>query len=119
MKHRIQHPENRIQKAESAYGVEDVAGGTPTAAIGTVAVPGNRREAGGSGKRRYASYAFTALSGCEIGKWCSFSHFETALTRLFPRKSTQVVDFPCMYDVRLFGEGLKNGFSALKREVAL
>jgi hypothetical protein len=32
--------------------------------------------------------------GQETGKWRSFSHFETALTRLFPRFSTQVVDFP-------------------------
>jgi hypothetical protein len=32
--------------------------------------------------------------GCEIKKWCSFSHLKTALTRLFPHKSTQVVDFP-------------------------
>ena len=39
MRTRIQHPENRIQKVENAYGFEDVAGGTPTAATETVALP--------------------------------------------------------------------------------
>jgi hypothetical protein len=41
-------------------------------------------------------------SGRLAGKWTGFSHFATALTRLFPRKSTQVVDFPRMYDVSVF-----------------
>jgi len=39
-----------------------------------------------------------------VGKRTGFSHFETALTRLFPHVSTQVVDFPCMCDVGLFHE---------------
>jgi hypothetical protein len=82
-------------------------------------VPTKTREASPCGKRRYGSRAFTALSGCETGKWCSFSHLGTVLTRLFPHKSTQVVDFPRMYDVRLFSEGLKNGFPASKRGVAI
>ena len=60
------------------------------------------------GKRRYASGAFTGLRDQEIGKWCSFSHLETALTRLFPHKSTQVVDFPHLGYVRLFREGVNN-----------
>src|SRR5882672_744168 len=40
----------------------------------------------------------------EVGKWCNFFRLvtgfyrvETALTRLFPLDSTQVVDFPCIY----------------------
>ena len=41
--------------------------------------------------------------GRKIGKWTGFSHFETALTRLFPHVTTQVVDFPHMYAVRVFG----------------
>jgi hypothetical protein len=36
------------------------------------------------------------------GKWTGFSRFETALTHLFPQLSTQVVDFPRMYEVRVF-----------------
>ena len=42
--------------------------------------------------------------GCEIGKWCNFSHLETGLTRLFPHKSTQVVDFPHLTHVSIFWE---------------
>jgi hypothetical protein len=64
--------------------------------------PTKTREAGGGGKRRYGSGAFTCLRDQEIGKWCSFSHLETALTRLFPHKSTQVVDFPHLGYVRHF-----------------
>ncbi len=40
--------------------------------------------------------------GQKVEKWCGFSHLKTAATRLFPHNSTQVVDFPRMYDVRLF-----------------
>jgi len=40
--------------------------------------------------------------GQEIGKWCSFSHLETTLTRLFQHNSTQVVDFPHLSTVRFF-----------------
>jgi hypothetical protein len=60
----------------------------------------------------------TAKGGQEVGKWCSFyrlvtgfPHFETALTRLFPHKSTQVVDFPRIEHVRLFWEGHEIGFA--------
>src|SRR5882757_4962723 len=62
-------------------------------------------KAAGNGKRRLGSRSFTALSGWEIEKWCSFSHLEAALTRLFPRFSTQVVDFPHLAMVRVFREG--------------
>src|SRR5258708_36497522 len=55
---------------------------------------------GGGGKR----WVNLGKGGCEIGKWCSFSHFETALTRLFPHKSTQVVDFPHLAMVSIFWE---------------
>ena len=57
---------------------------------------------GGGGKRRVGTWGFTAISGREIGKWCSFSHLETALTRLSPDKFTQVVDFPHLAMVRHF-----------------
>ena len=40
--------------------------------------------------------------GQEIGKWRSFSHFETTLTHLFPPFSTQVVDFPHLAMVSIF-----------------
>ena len=63
---------------------------------------GNHLERYSDGKRRFGNDVFTALSGWEIGKWCSFSHLETALTHLFPHKSTQVVDFPHLGYARLF-----------------
>jgi len=56
------------------------------------------------GKRRYGNGAFTGLRDQEIGKWSSFSHLETGLTRLFPQYSTQVVDFPHLGYVGLFWE---------------
>jgi hypothetical protein len=43
-----------------------------------------------------------------VGKRTGFSHLETALTRLGPDKSTQVVDFPYMCMVRLFCEAMKS-----------
>jgi hypothetical protein len=66
----------------------------------------------GGGKRRCASRAFTGLRGQEIGKWCNFFHLAPASTRLFPHKSTQVVDFPHIEYVRLFWEGVRIGFSS-------
>src|SRR6266478_3057743 len=51
------------------------------------------RKTGGDGKRWVGKRAFPTLSGQMVGKWCSFSHLETALTSLFPHNSTQVVDF--------------------------
>jgi hypothetical protein len=53
-------------------------------------------------KRCVGKWVQVGKGGCETGKRRSFSHFETALTRLFPHKSTQVVDFPRMYEVRVF-----------------
>ncbi len=65
-----------------------------------------------SGPRRYASRAFTGLSGRKAGKArnfyrlaLGFDHLTTALTRLGPDDSTQVVDFPHLGSVRLFWEG--------------
>jgi len=87
-------------------------------------------EVAGSGKRRAGSRGLNSRireercpavgkGGQETGKWCSFSHFETALTRLFPHNSTQVVDFPHLAVVRLFWGGPEIGFSGPKREVAI
>ena len=47
-----------------------------------------------------------------VAKRTGFSHFETVLTRLFPPDSTQVVDFPCMYAVRVFLRGVKFSFQS-------
>jgi hypothetical protein len=45
--------------------------------------------------------------GVMAEKWTGFSRIETALTRLFPHKSTQVVDFPRMAMVSIFwGRGI-------------
>jgi hypothetical protein len=57
-------------------------------------VPTKTREASPCGKRRYASGAFTALSGCRVGQFTGFYRIVTRYYRLFPHKSTQVVDFP-------------------------
>jgi hypothetical protein len=42
--------------------------------------------------------------GVMARKWTGFSRIEIALTRHFPHKSTQVVDFPHKATVRLFWE---------------
>jgi hypothetical protein len=57
--------------------------------------------------------------GQQVGKWPVFARIKTALTRLGPDNSTQVVDFPRMAVVRLFSEGARIGFSGPKREVAI
>jgi hypothetical protein len=62
------------------------------------------REAGGGGKRWSGMSVELGKGGQEIGKWRSFSHFETTLTRLFPPFSTQVVDFPHLAMVSIFWE---------------
>src|SRR5260370_41631098 len=77
------------------------------------------REAGGGGKRWSGMGFEVGKGGQEIGKWCSFSHLETAFSHLFPRFSTQVVDFPRICTVRLFWERARIGFSAPKREVTI
>ena len=63
----------------------------------------------GGRKRRYASCAFTSLSGTEIGKTWNLYRLATGFyrlwagsTRLFPHNSTQVVDFPHLANVRIF-----------------
>jgi len=63
--------------------------------------------AGGGGKKCVRKWVNLGKGGCEIGKWCSFSHFETASTRLFPLVSTQVVDFPHLRMVSIFWEVVK------------
>ena len=66
------------------------------------------RRAGEDVKNRAEKRVEVGKGGCEIGKWCSFSHFETALTHLFPHDSAQVVDFPHICNVRVFGEMRRN-----------
>src|SRR6266404_1536983 len=66
------------------------------------------QEAGGSGKRWTGNWVNLGKGGQEVGKWCCFSHFETVFSHLFPRFSTQVVDFPRMTVVSIFWEGTNN-----------
>ena len=87
----------------------------PAYRINCVAAAGLRHSRA-PGKRRVENRVGT-------GKWRTFSHLvigfyrlETALTRLFPRFSTQVVDFPRMAMVRHFWEGTKNRRDAEARE---
>src|SRR5260221_4444261 len=62
--------------------------------------------------RRFATFPVkegeVGKGGQEVGKWTGFSHFGTALTRLFPHVSMQVVDFPHICNVRAFGEMRRN-----------
>jgi len=62
---------------------------------------GKEHEAGASGKRWAGRSTEVGKGGQEVGKRTGFSHFETALTRLFPHDSTQVVDFPHICNVGL------------------
>jgi len=66
------------------------------------------RRAGEDVKNRAEKRVEVGKGGCEIGKWRSFSHLETAFSRLFPPDSTQVVDFPRMAMVSIFWEGVEN-----------
>jgi hypothetical protein len=118
MKHRIQHPEFRIQprhgtsgcactrKLEKGEGAV-VAAGRRAEATGTLL----RSEATEGGAGAMKKRAEVGKGDLEIGKsWniyrlaTGFSHFETALTRLFPPNSTQVVDFPRIALAGLFRE---------------
>jgi len=66
------------------------------------------RQVGEDGKNRFGKWVKVEKGGCETGKWRSFSHLETGFSRLFPHKSTQVVDFPRMAMVSIFWEGVEN-----------
>src|SRR6266436_242060 len=66
------------------------------------------RRAGEDVKNRAEKRAEVGKGGREIGKWRSFSHFETVFSHLFPCFSTQVVDFPRMTVVSIFWEGTNN-----------
>ena len=64
------------------------------------------------GQKRAGTWVQLGKGGQEVERWRSFSRFKTALTHLFPDKSMQVVDFPCMYEVRVFrGRGKKEPLS--------
>jgi len=70
-------------------------------------VPSKNREASSCGKRWAGRRAKPGKGGQEAGKRIGFSHFETALTRLFPHKSMQVVDFPHLAVLSIFCEAMK------------
>jgi hypothetical protein len=65
------------------------------------------RRVGTGGKRWVGRWVRPGLSGRAVGKRTGFSHFETALTHLFPHNSMQVVDFPRMCAATVFGEAVK------------
>src|SRR5258708_2454519 len=66
------------------------------------------RQAGEDVKNRAEKRAEVGKGGQMVGKWRSFSHFETTLTHLFPRFSTQVVDFPHLSGVSIFWGGAED-----------
>ena len=62
--------------------------------------------ADGGGKRWAGSRVYVGKGGKVVGKRTGFAH-------LFPHDSTQVVDFPRMYDVRVFlGGAMKFSFQS-------
>jgi hypothetical protein len=80
--------------------------------------PTRTREASPCGKMRLGRRGLTGLSGRGVGKAAGsyrlttgFSHLGIAITRLFPRNSMQVVDFPRLAHVRIFWGGHEIGFS--------
>src|SRR5260221_7094710 len=73
--------------------------------------PTETRGVGAGGKRWVGRWVQPGEGGQMVEKPTGFSHLETVLTRLFPHNSTQVVDFPGMYDARLFWGGPEIAFS--------
>src|SRR5882724_4949068 len=69
---------------------------------------GTETDASGAGQSLARMWVQQGKGGQGVGKWTGFSHFETALTHLFPHDSTQVVDFPRMYVVSIFRGRAKN-----------
>jgi len=72
------------------------------------------------GKRWDGNRGEVGKGGQVAGKRTGFSRIETVLTRLFPHNSTQVVDFPRMYAVRVFlmvkEEPLRHGGTEASRK---
>jgi len=105
-----------VKSKKLEYGSKGVMGGDRVLELWSSAgpeagAPRKAREAGGGGQKAGSFRTGTmekrvnlGKGGQEMGKRTGFAHFETALTRLFPHVSTQVVDFPCMCDVGLFHE---------------
>jgi hypothetical protein len=62
-------------------------------------------ERGATKPKRVGVRVYLGGSRRIVRKWTGFSHLETAFPRLFPDESMQVVDFPRIAYVRLFGEG--------------
>jgi hypothetical protein len=61
----------------------------------------------GNGKKWSINRVNVGKCGQRVEKWTGFSRLETTSTRLFPYKSTQVVDFPHLSRVSVFsGEQL-------------
>src|SRR5882724_7940104 len=95
------------------YGSKGVMGGDRVLEFWSSAGPEDgalrrAREAGGGGQKAGSFRTGTlekranlGKGGQEVEKRTGFSHFETALTRLFPHDSTQVVDFPHICNVGL------------------
>ena len=67
------------------------------------------RATGVGGQKVVSKRVDVGKGGPEIGKWTGFSHFETALTHLFPLDSTQVVDFPLLSRLRVFWLRVERG----------
>ena len=72
-------------------------------------VPTKTREVSSCRKRRGGRCGFTALSGWKVGKAWNFYRLWAGSTRLFPHKSTQVVDFPLLSRLRVFWLRVERG----------
>ena len=71
--------------------------------------------AGGGGKRWGGKWVQPGKGGKKVSRWTSFFHFETGFSHLSPANSTQVVDFPRIYAVRVFWkEGFHSSAESLR-----
>jgi len=120
MKTHVQNPRGRATDRTPVVRDETAEGGQIKHGNGqgalckeTKKAAGKEPKVGGSGKGWVGRLVYLRKGGQMAGKWTGFSHFETALTRLFPLDSTQVVDFPLLSRLRVFWlrvrEGVVNG----------
>src|SRR6266481_6666868 len=92
----------RERKEHREPGVAKVHGGQRS-------VRPTTSEAGAGGKRWVGKWAKLGKGDRMVGKRTGFSHLETALTRLFPDVSTQVVAFPLLSQLSVFWLRVERG----------
>jgi len=100
MKTEVRSQESEWGRRSPNLGNAEAWQRTPTKEALKIGIKGLK--AGGGGKRWFGSRAYVGKGGQVLGKRTGFAHIEPGSTRLGPDGSTQVVDFPHMYEVRVF-----------------